>query len=594
MVTGMSALERVLLPLPKGFDPSRHSKSLPAALAKKRGEGPDDPPWEIESLNLPEGTATLVRQVSVMQVHQSSTEDLPEALEVKLPMGTKPTDGDKVAARQADAHPGYHLVQFEPHVGKAILARLNDDELRCRGAVATALSVKPWDVMVAQRRDGGFSVQLPGAYVPSKHDGKLQEVAETAVGRFGWYVTIDTRNLVAQIIPSSPPTFPDLIPLELGSLGAGTLDRTPFARKLPAPGQKEGGVASIDWTMSPYVILGGLPRAGKSVSLNDVIADALSNGAELVISTTPDKAVDFTWCKPYVRDGGWGCDGLRSTVTALRLAHETLSQRSLVLKERRLENWYQIPEAERFKPILVVVDEVSRQLMTDRLPAGVDKSSPEVQEIVEQNLLKFRIQKAIYDLMAEMGFVGARVMLSSQVTNAATGLPPTMKALIGNKMLQGANPSKAQREQAFNVAAQVPIVPENLRGGGPAAKGVGAAELEGQDPFIYKPFFTPIADISARLAELDLPRTSRPEPTVEEMDRLCPAGEEADLDAEPDAVTIGERSDFGKEETPVDEDGKPLKGAAAAAKASTPRSGPPCPSCEKPIDPTTGECGCSW
>lgn len=521
---------------------------------------------------------------------------------VKLPNGTKPTDGDRMAATLQDQHPGYFLTKFDPHNGRAGLTRLSEDMVRCRDAVAVVIGAKPWDVTIVKTADGGYLLGLTNKYVPSKHDERLNEVASLVVGRFGWYALTDPPKLTVRMVPADPPTFPDVIPLPLENLGRGTLDRTPFGLKLPDIGQTVGDAAHIDWTMSPHLLLGGLPRAGKTVSLNDIIADALSNGAELVIIDTPDKAVDFTWAKPYVRPGGWGCDGLRSSVTALKLAHEELKRRADILKEQGLENWYRIPEAQRFKPILVVVDEVSMLLMTDRIPAGVDKKTPEVQEIILRNLMKFRVQKTIYDIMAEMGFVGARVILSSQVTNAATGLPPTMKALIGNKALQGSNPSKTQRDQAFNVSAQVPVVPENLRGGGLAAKGVGAAELEGQDPFIYKPYFATTQAIAARLAELGLPTTDRPEPTIEEMDRLCPIGEPED--SEPEADILGsDRTPSGKPLDPkygpvtvLDDDGRRLKGAAAAARASKALASdapPPCPSCDRPIQPD-GSCGCSW
>lgn len=1072
-----TSVESVRVKLPAAFSPTNpaHANAVTNKVNEAHGGG--------FTLSHIEGEfAVLVRRSVTTEV----VRDGDDSFFVKLPNGTKPTDGDKMAATLQEQHPGFSLTKFDPHNGRAGLTRLSGDEVRCREAVAGVIGAKPWDVTVAKTPDGGYLLGLTNKYVPSKHDDKLNEVAVAVVGRFGWYVEADPAKLTARIIPSDPPTFPEVIPLDLSKLGEGSLDKTPFGMKLPEPGESKGKPAFIDWTMSPYLLLGGLPRSGKflthdtlvpapvspkfpsgwarhgdlavgdsvyavdgsvvavkslsaelvddvfdvvfsdgqiiraggdhlwtvssrrsrtarlqpkevakrsrvdagraaelrrlrdsaddlsrsgtgitvkamstatgysrlviadflahagipyenlpgkgspraypageairgwadhldetwgrtellrqpllrtvttrdmlktcrvedgranwavpvadsldgfdedlavppyvlgawlgdgtrrvgaitvgdtdrdemlailtdemgyaptrssgityfwgrpqqgrclyghddwkpvagysptcasclregrsgarsniglseklvtvgakvdnvkvipsvylraghkqrlallqglmdtdgyvaadgsielglcderlsqqslelirslgfvasctsspaaitrpdgsrdvvgtrfrikfapseqvfrlsrkaerlapvlpardgrtswnyvvevrpagrapvrcitvdhprslylvggfipthnSVSLTDIIADALSNGSELVIVDTPDKAVDFTWCKPYVRPGGWGCDGLRSTVTALRLAHEELKRRADILKDRGLENWYQIPLAERPKPLLVVADEVSMLLMTERLPAGVDKKTPEVQEVIERNLMKFRTQKTIYDIMAEMGFVGARVVLASQVTNAATGLPPTMKNLMGLRMLQGSNPSKPQRDQAFNVSASVPLVPENLRGGGQAAKGVGAAEMEGQEPYIYKPFYASIKDIVARLEQLGLPKTNRPEPTLAEMDRLCPVGQMDDEEPEPD-ILGSDRTPSGKPldpkygpSTTFDDDGRPLRGAAAAARASKELAasapGPQCPSCSKPIQ-ADGTCGCSW
>lgn len=597
------ALERIEIKLPDGFDPARHAKALPAAVEKSgRGSG-----WEVESVDMVRGFAQLTRQVAVMEVTEtngaSGTE--PTAFEIRLPAGTKLTDGDRVAARQADAHPGYHLVRFEPHVGKAVLAKVSDDELRCRGAVANALSVKPWDVMVASRSDGGFSLQLPGAYTPSKHDDKLAEVAESIVGRFGWYVQVDPKTLVAQIIPSDPPTFPDVIPLNLKNLGKNPM-RTPFGLKLPPPGKAASEPVELDWKAQSWALLTGTPGSGKTVSINNIIADHLAAGGELYIVDDASKAIDFNWAKPFVADGGWGCGGLREAVTTLSLMYERGQARAEKMAELGYVNWIDMPEEIRFKPVLLVFDEFSAMTVTDKIPAGIDKKLPEIQELIEANMLRFKVQSRVRKIMAEQRFVAARALVSLQVSNASTGMPPSMKSLFGHKALQGTNPSRTQRQQTFSVEASVPQVPQNLIAGGMASKGVGAAELESQAPCVYKGFYASVDDLAAELVRRDVPTTNRPDPTEAEMDRLCPTGD-TEFDEEAQTLTAGETLPSGKPissldpkygpgPVALDEHGRPLKGAAAAAHASkalTEPERPKCPSCDRPIAPDGG-CGCSW
>lgn len=260
----MAALERITVKLPAKFDPNIHSKALTAHVMKSKGVG-----WELESVSMERGEATFVRQSTVMEVKTSN-----KALEIRLPAGTRANDGDKIAARQEEAHPGFFLVRFEPHLGKAVLAQLTDDEARCRYAVANALGVKPWEVMVRSRADGGFTLQLPRSYTGSKHDVKLAEVATSVVGQFGWFVEVNPKTLVASIIPSEPPTFDPTIPFPaerirpVGDFGpAGDKQRftLELAQGLGAPGEDNHPVLmSLD--DSTAVLIVGLPGAGKALT----------------------------------------------------------------------------------------------------------------------------------------------------------------------------------------------------------------------------------------------------------------------------------------------------------------------------------------
>src|SRR5699024_3869162 len=160
--------------------------------------------------------------------------------------------------------------------GQATMTRLAPEVIRAREAIRVALGVKAWDVQVAKVRGGGFSVELPNSYVPSKHDDKLTEVAESVIGRPGWFVTTNPAKLTAQITPAAPPTFPAAIATPLKSLGSGSRDKTAFGMKLPDPGEKSGDPIFIDWTDQAFAMLAGMPGSGKTVALNAILSDALS------------------------------------------------------------------------------------------------------------------------------------------------------------------------------------------------------------------------------------------------------------------------------------------------------------------------------
>jgi hypothetical protein len=548
-------MEQVRVALPDGFDATRHHMALEKLIAEAHGAG-----FEIQHIDPVERVAVATRQVSITEVTVAAKNK--DSFEVRLARGTKPADGDKVAAKLEDQSPGHYLTGFEPFLGRATLTKMTDERARCRGACAVALGVKPWDIQVTSRKDGGFDLTLPRSYVGSKHDDKLMEVAATVVGSDGWFVRTNAAKLTASIIPSAPPTFPEVVPTPMAALGKDP-DRTPIGMKLPLPGEEIGDILFLDWAASAHLLLAGTPGAGKSVTLNAMIADQLASGSELVIADDPGKAVDFLWCKDFVRDGGWGCDSDRAAVATLALVYIEGQRRAKVLGESGYVNWLDMPKGQRFTPIFVVVDEVSALLVTDKIPSGVPKTHPLVQEMLESNLMKVQLASYISKIVAELRFVGVRMVLSTQVTNNNTGVPPSLKAKIGAKLLAGSNPSKSARVQSFSDESAVPTVPENVKSGGKRARGVGAADLEGQAPSIYKSYFASTQDYKAKLEALGAPKTHQPAPTSAQIAKYTPS---LDDDGSNDDRPASKLDNGGwGEEDGRDAPESRLMGAAAAA-----------------------------
>lgn len=601
MFIGMSvpahpgAIERLRVPIPEWFDPRVHADSFLRKVGKDTGKDG----WEFVSVN---GQFAIVARQEALATVTAAADG--RSFEIRLPSGTKPTDGDKLATsyEQAYAEHSVTMTRFDPYAGTAVLTKLTPDELRCRGAVATALGVKPWDVQVSSVPEGlggGFTLELPKTYVTSKHYDKLVEVATDVIGQLGWLVKVDPKALTARLIPGEPPMFPTAVPGPLAKLGSTDPDRTALGVTLPESGMGMGPVETLDWTAAPFGLLAGLPGAGKTVLLNAVVADQVASGAELVVVDDEAKSVDFMWCKDLVRDHGWGCDSLEQSVTALGLVYEEGRRRAEELKTRGVVNWLHLPDGERFRPIFVMVDELSALTVQDPVPRGIPKDNPIVLEINHRNYMRALISQYINKIVAEQRFVGVRMMLSTQVTNASTGLPPSLKNKIGHRILAGVNPSKQARDQAFNDPRGTVEVPEHVRASGDHARGVGVADLEGRASVVFKSYYASAEDYRARLLELGAAQSSSPTPTAAQIARFAPDlsedAEEPDRAAKPQERTpSGQPLDpkYGPGPTQFDENGKPLKGAAAAAKALA--AGPPCPACGKPINPSTGECGCSW
>lgn len=565
-----SSTERIRVKLPANFDPARHMTQLMKKITDNHGEG-----FEVDSIE--DGVAVATRQVAITEV---SHNDKSKTKEVRLPRSVKPTDGEKMAVKLADQHgEGWEMTQFEPFLGKAVLTQLSPETARCRGAAALALGVKPWDVQVAPRRDGGFDLQLPRTYMPSKHYAKLEEVATGVVGRDGWYVKVNAQKLTASIIPSAPPTFPGMIPTPMDRVVK--FDHTnkdtykiPLGMKLPPAGESAGETFYLDMNAGAHAQLGGISGGGKTVLLNCYLATWLAKGAELAIIDLPTKSADFEWCKDFVRPGGWGCASPAQSAVAIRLIMEEGERRSKLIKSHGVNDWKLLPKSAALKPLIVIVDELTGLFALEAVPKA-GKDAPQLlrdmaEEANRTNLFKEILKNGIKRVAAELRFTGVFLMLATQVASANTGIEPALRTNLHHKLLMGAKPTEGNRRLVFSDPDRVPLVPDNVRSDGGASRGVGSSEPEGDEPAVFKSYFATVTEYRAWLEKLGVPKTAQPEPTRAQMAQLEDAFEPAeDQDAvaarrsamrDPMAELMGDSG--------LDESGRPLKGAALAAAQS--------------------------
>ena len=395
--------------MPDGFDADRHAAALARFIADRYGAG-----FEVVSIDPAGRTAYATRQVAITEV--TSDRASADSFEVRLARGTRPADGEKLAAKLAEQNPGFEMTAFEPFLGRATLSRLDPATSRCRAAVAVALGVTPWAVRVRPGARGGFDLNLPASYSPSRHDRKLTEVATSVVGGDGCFVDADPRALRASLVPGEPPSFPAVIPYALELLGSGDPGTLRIGRALPVPGQDIGPEVVIDWSAQSFALLAGMPGSGRTNLLNAAVAGSLAAGTELVVVDLPSKSVDFLWCKPFVRPGGWGCDSPEAAATALDLVLAEGRRRARLLAAIGATTWAELPAGKRFPPILIVVDEASGLLLPERIPAGIPKDHPLAVEATQANLLKAALARSINKIIAELRFIGVRMILASQVT----------------------------------------------------------------------------------------------------------------------------------------------------------------------------------
>ncbi|HLS74711.1 MAG TPA: hypothetical protein VK046_13130 [Actinomycetaceae bacterium] len=552
-----------------GFDPHNdaHVTAVETKISEAAGAG-----FRVVGFDPAAEMVTLERTRAVTEV---AAEKGTTRLIASLRTGAKPSDGDREATRLESQHPGYTMTRFEPHLNHAVLEQLDPDVVRCRGAVANALSAKPWEVQASARRGGGFVLELPKTYMPSRHDAKLTEVAENVVGSPGWYVDIDPKALRAQVIPAKPPTFEAMIPFPFDreiprftSPADTAWAQIPLGRALGQPGTNTGPQFCLDLTSASHTLLQGLPMSGKSVNINAFAYWMIHAGAELAIVDTPDKAVDFEWIKPYVRDGGWGCESYEAMAATCSMVYAEGKRRAQVLKSCGINNWLSITDDPSFRPLVLIADEYTGLMTEERVPKALPKDHPMRAEAETTNGYKDMIATFIQKIALEMRFVGVHVFVSTQLGNTKTGVSTALKAACGNRFLMGPNASDNQRANAFAAPDAVAVVPDNVATTAGVSKGVGVSETEGQPSQVFKGYFATPAEFAANLeAATHLQRTTRPEPTRTEIAEHTGMD---DLDDGPGQLPDndprnGRRAPKAEADRVYAEDGTELRGAAAAA-----------------------------
>lgn len=509
-------IDRITVNVGQKFDPEnqRHIDKVIKAVAAQHGEG-----FEIENFEPATGKAVLRRENrSAIASHTGNA-----SIEVPLPTGTTERDGKKRSLAFADAYPGYVMTTFEPHRRRAILSKLEEDIVLTRDALATALRCEPWDIQVSYRPKGGYDFTLPSTYRPSAHDKALTEVTETIIGKPGWYFETDTRERTGSIIPAELPTFkavyPTPLPKKVEPFNPDKDDHfhIPIGTALPEPGKKHTEQI-IDISAHQHVQIGGIAQAGKSTVVNAYITQFLARGAQLAIIDTPDKAVDFAWCKDFVMPGGWGCENIFESATVTKLIEKEKTRRSAIIARNGVQNWTQLPPDQRVMPLLLVIDEVTVLFSMEPVPK-TNKDSPQVlldmkDEAESNNLAKEILQKGINDIAAEMRFAGIFLALSTQVASTDTGLRTKLRSNLGHKVLLGANPTDGNRRLIFNDPEGVPRVPSHIREDPVAARGTGSIEPQGSNPAVFKGYYRSTDEYRKWLISMGIKQNADIRPTV--------------------------------------------------------------------------------
>lgn len=511
--------------LPDNFNPDKHKQLLCAAAARNTGKDG----WIVEAIDMEAKIAYLARHTTLTEVEaENSSKKL-----VRLASDVGVNDGARIDQMMKDQHPGWTMTQFSPLTGRAVLKRMNDKELRARSALAVALGVgkTPWDVQVTQESPSQYTIVVPVSYVPSKHDGKLLEVAQTAIGEEGWYVRINPKTLTGVVAEGAKPSVPLLAPTPTLPVGTKLSDkerwRLPIGVSMEI-GDKKSEQVYLDLSDNVGVLLVGTAGAGKSVTINDVIAAALERDWMLAIGDVPAKEVDFTWCAKYCQPGWYGGKSKRETVAVAEQVYRLGMERKKLLEEYDVTKVNDLPASVRPAPVLFVVDEYTGLMATVKPDNALRKMRPEAWlEQASDYAATKQLEQTVTKIAAELRFVGVRLLIATQQAQSNTGVSVPLKNNLPNRLLMGVRANKTARGHAFANPEDAPHIPDRIVADKKMGLGVGIAEMSGMpQPFtIFKSYFADVSEYRDRFAKRGLVEHENYRPSRALVDELVPEPE---------------------------------------------------------------------
>lgn len=483
---------------------------------------------------------------------------------------------------------GYSVVDFV-RVGSAeclvILQQLDEKATAARRIFADVLNVQPWNIRINRTPENGWKIRIKEGsvtYQASKYDKKMQEAVEV-VGKKGWFFKANPETGVIMVYPGVPPTFPEKIPMPSGLWKKADLRHAYFGMKLPDKGRETGDLLFNDWKNGPGVLVAGASNGGKSVIINNLIYFALAAGCQLIICDDEDKAADFKWCRPWVMDKGWGCDGMEYCSATLEHVLDLCKQRADVIKRYDKMNWWGLPDEVKKEnpPILLVCDEIAQWAAPFTVPAGLSKDNPtRISGEYEKGIRAISFL-ALKRISQKARFAGIFFLYATQSATAPNGLDPSVRLNLASKILVGAKVQDSVRDNVLNDAKNAPKVEENIIKEGRSI-GTGVAELVGQEACVYKGFYDEDKKKGLEWADILRAHLEQVSPAPgdensgrwswEEVVNAVPAAGEKPDDGMFDSIDNSDdgfpTDGFGEDGRDVADRDKPLKGAAAAAHAS--------------------------
>lgn len=267
-----------------------------------------------------------------------------------------------------------------------------------------------------------------------------------------------------------------------------------------------------DFATVAHLMVVGVPGAGKSISMQNVIAQWLHAG-NLVIVLDPKK-VGFT--RLIGKKGVLTvADDPVTMAAALRGARDEMNARYTQMKRLRLDNVMDFPEAERPPLLLVVIDEATEAVAIEKV-ARDDEAGQAV------NQAKYEIAADLSSIARLGRAAGVHLLIGAQRPDASD-IGGNTRSQFEGRLMMGPADSTARQMAGFgnsNIQAT------------PGIKGRGLNGRVNTAPIELQTVYTPISVFD------DLPDAHQPPPVDANRDGVVIVVEEF-LAAESEAGRIG-------------------------------------------------------
>lgn len=267
-------------------------------------------------------------------------------------------------------------------------------------------------------------------------------------------------------------------------LGVGKVNREMLATRPEATVGAQEDVF-LDLAAIPHALIVGGTGGGKSVVVVNLCIQWVKANNLLIILDPKQVGFNRFAGKRNVLKIATTIEEISDTIVAVR---EEMDARYARMKETGLDNIMDLPEDERPKPLLVVIDEATEAMTTEKV-------SKDDEEGTARNEAAMRTRAALSAIVRLGRAAGVHAIALTQRADVSDGIAGSTKNNLEFRVLLGAADNTARLMAGFSDS-QVAATP-GKRGRGICGR-VNTAPIETQ--FAY----APNADVERFLAELDV------------------------------------------------------------------------------------------